>query len=70
MIGGWSTKANVTFLNRTDQAVELYWIGLDGAPQRWSSISPNSFANVDTYVGHLWSVKTPGGVELLRYVVK
>jgi von Hippel-Lindau disease tumor suppressor protein len=62
--------ANVTFVNKTTEQVELYWINYKGLAEDWGPISPGISANVDTYVGHLWSVKTRRGVELLRYVVR
>jgi len=61
---------NVTFVNKTAQPVKLYWIDFDGGEVYNSSIAPSSSANVDTYAGHLWVVKTDSGVELLRYVAR
>jgi hypothetical protein len=65
-----SRNVNVTFRNKTTEPVELYWIDFDGAAERRASIFPAGFANVDTYAGHLWVVRTKGGADLLKYVVK
>jgi len=63
-------NVNVTFLNKTNERVNLYWIDFYGAAQPPTVIFPGGSTNVDTFTGHLWVAKTQRGVELLRYVVK
>lgn len=63
-------STGVTFLNKTSEPLELYWIDFSGKAQHWTSIPPGSFADVATYVGHIWVARTPTGIELLRYVAE
>ena len=65
-----SKNEEVTFQNKTHQAVSLYWVDFDGKPQTYTTIAPEESADVSTYAGHLWIAKSAAGAILLRYVVR
>ncbi len=52
-----STPAPVTFVNRADQAVTIYWIGFDGQINEYAGTLPGESVTFDSYVGHNWLAK-------------
>jgi hypothetical protein len=63
-------QMGLTFLNKTTGAVELFWIDANGVAEPYGLISAGGSRTVVTFVGHLWSVKSSTGVELLRYIAR
>jgi hypothetical protein len=65
------SQMNVVFANRTSETAKLYWVDFNGVEVFYESVSPGALsASFQTYVGHLWIVKTETGNVLMKYVVK
>ena len=47
-------RAEVTFENRMDQVVRLFWVDTDGAPRPYGELAPGARGTQSTYVGHAW----------------
>ncbi|KPM46421.1 hypothetical protein AK830_g127 [Neonectria ditissima] len=45
---------SVSFLNRTDDAIVVFWIDWDKKPNYYTTIGPGRTKHQDTYVGHVW----------------
>lgn len=44
----------LTFINKTDKPLRLYWISTDGERQRYAVIQPNGQHRQHTFAGHVW----------------
>jgi von Hippel-Lindau disease tumor suppressor protein len=51
----------MTFVNRSDQTVELYWLDFRGMRKFYLHLSPGARAKQDTFIGHYWLLATPEG---------
>lgn len=47
-------RAEVTFENRMEQAVRLFWVDTDGVPRPYGELAPGARVTQSTYVGHAW----------------
>ena len=47
-------ETSVTFLNRTDNPVELYWMDQGGQRVHYGSIAPGGKRSQHTFSGHVW----------------
>jgi len=47
-------ETSITFINRTDSDVEVYWIDAQGRRQRYGTIAPGKQRRQHTYAGHVW----------------
>lgn len=57
-------ETSITFLNRTDGAVDVYWVDSDGQRQRYATIDAGGQHRQHTYAGHVWLVADKGGKTL------
>lgn len=51
----------MTFANRSDQAVKLYWLTFSGERRLFNTIVPGHRVIQETFIGHNWLVTTPSG---------
>lgn len=54
-------ETSVTFLNRTEAAVELFWIGEDGQRTHYASIPAGGRHEQHTFAGHVWLAADKAG---------
>jgi dipeptidyl-peptidase 4 len=54
----------ITFVNRTKQDVEVYWIDPDGQRKRYATVKAGERHEQHTYAGHVWLVVDPDGRTL------
>jgi dipeptidyl aminopeptidase/acylaminoacyl peptidase len=59
-----SEETAITFTNRTNVAVEIFWLPSDGRRKRYTTLRPGGTWNVRTYVGHTWLVADAKGRTL------
>jgi len=44
----------LTFTNRTDRVVRLFWVDTDGHPRAYGELAPGASRSQSTYEGHVW----------------
>lgn len=47
---------NVTFVNRFDRSIQLFWNDAEGKLQSFGTIEPGKTYNTTTYAGHVWEI--------------
>jgi hypothetical protein len=52
----------MTFVNRSDQTVELYWLDFRGSRKFYQHLVPGARTTQQTFMGHYWLVASPDGV--------
>lgn len=55
--GGNTTPAHVTFTNKADLAVSVYWLDFEGKPVEYAGLLPGESYAVDTWTDHYWLAK-------------
>lgn len=55
----------VTFINRTDAAVELFWLDTDGRQRSYGTVPAGETRKQHTFSGHKWLAADPQGRTLL-----
>jgi hypothetical protein len=53
-----SERTGMTFVNRTDGALNIYWLDFQGNRRLYRSLSPGGHAAQPTFIGHNWLVAT------------
>jgi hypothetical protein len=59
-----SEPTAMTFVNRSDTTLDLYWLDFQGARRLYQHLTPGARARQDTFMGHYWLLATPDGVCL------
>lgn len=54
-------ETSITFVNRTDKRVELFWIGEDGGRTHYASVAPGGRHEQHTFAGHVWLAADAAG---------
>lgn len=57
-----SEATAMTFVNRSDQTLELYWLDFSGLRKFYLHLAPGARAKQNTFIGHYWLLATPDGV--------
>jgi VHL beta domain len=57
-----SEPTGMTFVNRSDTTLDLYWLDFRGARRLYHHLIPGERAKQDTFMGHYWLLATPDGV--------
>lgn len=57
-------ETSITFLNRTQGPVEVFWVDSEGQRQRYATIDPGGQHRQHTYAGHVWLVADKAGETL------
>ena len=52
------------FVNQLDTAVGLFWINQEGESVPYGSVAAKGEREQQTYEGHIWVIKNPGGEDL------
>lgn len=52
-----TTRSFITFENRTNRSVNLYWVNYTSVFIHYKTLLPNELTNVDTYQTHPWIIK-------------
>jgi len=63
-----SNETSITFINRTKDAVDLYWIDYEGERRQYAKIEVNGQHQQHTYTGHVWLVTDNTGKTLAVFV--
>lgn len=58
----------VTFVNRTQGEVELFWLNADGGRQSYGKLASGAEHRQHTFAGHVWLATDAAGNELFRTV--
>ena len=59
-----SEPTAMTFVNRSDTTLELYWLDFQGARRLYHHLTPGARVKQDTFMGHYWLLATPDSVCL------
>lgn len=54
-------KAPVSFANRSDRAINVYWLDFNGQPREYAALLPGESKSFSSYVGHFWIAKSFDG---------
>jgi dipeptidyl aminopeptidase/acylaminoacyl peptidase len=57
----------LTFINRTEKPVRLYWISLDGERISYATIQPNGQHRQHTFSGHVWLATDENGKPVAAF---
>jgi len=52
----------MTFVNRSDTTLDLYWLDFSGQRRLYHHLTPGARAKQDTFMGHYWLLATPDGI--------
>jgi dipeptidyl aminopeptidase/acylaminoacyl peptidase len=63
-----SNETSITFINRTKDAVDVYWIDYVGEKRHYAKIEVNGQHEQHTYTGHVWLVTDNAGKTLAVFV--
>ena len=61
-------ETSITFINRTDAAVEVYWIDADGQRRQYATIPAGGEHRQHTFAGHVWLVAQKDGNKTSVFV--
>lgn len=59
-------ESGLIFVNETEQELVCYWLDLSGSSRRYESLAPGERFEQHTFEGHVWSLRTETGRELVR----
>ena len=65
--GGQGRPVNLTFENRTENEVQLFWVDTAGRRQRYGTLKPGGQRRQHTYGEHVWLVADPNGEPVAVY---
>jgi dipeptidyl aminopeptidase/acylaminoacyl peptidase len=61
-------ETSVTFINRTDGDVELYWVDFEGERRLYATIRAGEQHQQHTFAGHVWLVTDKAGKTLAVFI--
>ena len=64
---GQGPETHVTFSNKTDGEVELFWLNSDGQRRSYGKIAAGADHEQHTFTGHVWAIMNAEGQPLGRY---
>jgi dipeptidyl-peptidase-4 len=65
-----SDETLLTFLNKTDGEISLYWLDAEGERREYGSLKPGESRPQHTFVGHAWLATRKDGVPLAVFVAQ
>ncbi len=65
---GTGGATEITFVNKTETPVELFWLSTDGDRRSYGKVKSNDRRRQHTYSGHVWLVVDEQGKELVVFV--
>ncbi len=60
----------ITFINRTDKAIDVYWIQSGGQRTHYATVAPGQQHRQHTFAGHAWLVMEEGGKTLAVFTAE
>ncbi len=60
-------ETSITFLNRTDREIDIYWLDTDGGEKRYHTLKPGEQKRQHTFAGHVWKATTKDGGLLAAF---
>jgi dipeptidyl aminopeptidase/acylaminoacyl peptidase len=61
-------ETSITFINRTDKDVEIYWIDSEGQRKHYATVAAGDQHRQHTFAGHVWLVTDKDGETLLAFM--
>ena len=61
------SDTSLTFINRTPDEVELFWLTTDGARQSYGRLAPGAQREQHTFAGHAWVATDAAGKTLVSF---
>lgn len=61
------TEVTVSFVNKTEAPIALYWDSGSGQPTKFAEIQTGASYSVHTYAGQRWIARGGNGHELLTF---
>ena len=61
-------ETSVTFINRTEGAVDVHWVDSEGKRRRYATVKPGGQHRQHTYAGHVWLITDKAGKTLAVFV--
>jgi dipeptidyl aminopeptidase/acylaminoacyl peptidase len=61
-------ETSITFTNRLDEVLHLFWVPREGVPVGYGSIAPGASMRQHTFVGHVFVLMGEGGEPVAQYV--
>ncbi|EAQ80348.1 DUF885 family protein [Blastopirellula marina] len=65
--GDSDASMTLTFHNRLDEPVEIFWIEPSGGAATYGHLAAHEKRSQHTYAGHLWEARTPSGEVIARF---
>ncbi|MCC9602151.1 prolyl oligopeptidase family serine peptidase [Stieleria sp. JC731] len=62
-----ATDTELTFVNESDEKVELFWLDMRGVPTGYGTLEPGESKSQHTFSGHAWMVRSAGRGEGRRF---
>ncbi len=60
-------ESSITFVNKTDGPVELFWASTDGQPVSYGTLTAGEKRQQNTFAGHVWIVRSDTGRRLAMF---
>ena len=61
---------SITFINRTDKPIEVYWVQSGGQRQHYATVAPGQRHRQHTFAGHAWLVTEKGGKVIAGFTAE
>ncbi len=61
-------ETSITFINRTDKDVDIYWIDSEGQRKHYATVAAGDQHRQHTFAGHVWLVTDKDGETLLAFM--
>lgn len=58
-------KVVLTFVNASDEEVDVYWLDYEGTPVQYRTLEPGESARQETFASHPWELISERGARLL-----
>jgi dipeptidyl-peptidase-4 len=63
-------ETSITFINRTDKDVDIYWIDSEGQRKHYATVAAGDQHRQHTFAGHVWLVTDKDGETLLAFMAE
>jgi len=64
---GTGEETTLTLTNRSNDTVDVYWVGTDGSRTKYYTLKPGQSADQHTFANHVWLFTTTDGRVLAAY---
>lgn len=66
--GGSDVRVSIRFVNQLEQSLEYFWVKSDGSLQSYGVVGPKERAELSTFDGHAWLIKSKSGQSVAAFV--